>query len=64
MKYFKVGQHVRALRKKTGLNRAAFGKPLGVSEHAVRSWEEGKKTPSGSAQILLEKIYGFTIKKD
>ena len=54
---------IRALRiKKTpkGLtvedSREEFGKLLGVSGHAVRSWEEGKRTPGGAAVKLLKQI--------
>ena len=43
---------VRA-RLRSGLSQAEFAAVLGVSKRTLEQWEQGRRTPSGAAQILL-----------
>jgi len=42
------------LRKRLGVSQAIFAKLLGVARDTEISWEQGRRTPSGSALRLLE----------
>lgn len=44
---------VAETRNRLNLSQIKFAEILGVSASAVRSWEQGKRQPSGSAQKLL-----------
>ena len=46
--------HIQEIRKKTRLSQIVFAKVLNVSASAVRQWEQGKRSPSGSTKVLLE----------
>lgn len=48
--------HIKAARTELGLTQAALAKKLGVSSHAVESWEQGRRTPSIPTMKLLEFI--------
>jgi len=45
---------IQEIRKKTRLSQIVFAKVLNVSASAVRQWEQGKRSPSGSTKVLLE----------
>jgi putative transcriptional regulator len=45
---------IREIREKTRLSQTVFAQALNVSASAVRQWEQGKRSPSGSTKILLE----------
>jgi len=45
---------VSQVRQKTGLSQSQFAKSLGISVNTLKSWEQGQRKPSGSAQILLK----------
>lgn len=47
-------EKILALRKKMKLSQAVFAAVLNVSPSSIRQWEQGKRTPSGSTQVLLE----------
>lgn len=47
---------VRGLRKHLGLTQEAFARDFGFSVSAVRHWEQGKRHPEKSAEILLRLI--------
>lgn len=40
-------------RQKTGLSQNKFAKALRISPATLKSWEQGKRNPSGSAVALL-----------
>lgn len=42
------------LRKKMKLSQSVFADVLNVSSSSIKQWEQGKRTPSGSTQVLLE----------
>ena len=45
---------IREIRLKTRLSQTVFAEALNVSVSAVRQWEQGKRSPSGSTKVLLE----------
>ena len=42
-----------AIRALTGLSQVDFAKQIGVSVGTLRNWEQGRRTPDGSARVLL-----------
>ena len=49
-----TSEEIASLRKKMNLSQAVFAEVLNVSPSSIRQWEQGKRTPSGSTQVLLE----------
>lgn len=45
---------IRNLRQKLHLSQSAFAKLLVVSPKTLQSWEQGNRTPAGSASRLLQ----------
>ena len=41
-------------RRKTGLSQTDFAKIMGISVRTLQSWEQGARTPSGPAAVLLK----------
>ncbi|ULJ63701.1 type II toxin-antitoxin system MqsA family antitoxin [Wielerella bovis] len=41
-------------RHKTGLSQSKFADSLNISVHTLKSWESGKRKPSGAAAALLK----------
>ena len=44
---------VKAIRKRLGMTQSRFANTFGFALHAVRNWEQGKRTPEGAARVLL-----------
>jgi putative transcriptional regulator len=44
---------VQAIRKKTGLSQTAFASQVGVPVATLRNWEQGYRSPTGPARVLL-----------
>lgn len=49
----KLPEFVRA-RNKIGLSQSEFADLLGVSLRTLQDWEQGRRTPSGAARVLLQ----------
>lgn len=47
---------VAAIRRKSGLSQPEFAKRFGLSVGTLRDWEQGRKAPERTAQILLRVI--------
>ena len=45
---------IARIRMKVGLTQTSFAQLLGVSPRTLQDWEQGRRTPSGSAQTLLK----------
>lgn len=43
-------------RHKVGLSQRLFAERLGISVNTLKSWEQGKRQPSGSALALIKLI--------
>jgi putative transcriptional regulator len=44
---------VSAARHKLGLSQGRFARLLGISVRTLHHWEQGTRTPSGAARVLL-----------
>jgi putative transcriptional regulator len=44
---------VVATRQKLGLSQTKFAQLLGISVRTLHHWEQGTRTPSGAARVLL-----------
>ena len=42
-----------ATRQKLGLSQTEFSQLLGISVRTLHHWEQGTRTPSGAARVLL-----------
>ena len=47
-------EKISELRKQINVSQSVFASILNVSPSSIRQWEQGKRTPSGSTQVLLE----------
>ena len=47
---------VAAIRARTGLSQCAFAKSIGVAKGTLLNWEQGRRRPTGPAQVLLAMI--------
>ena len=45
--------NVAALRAKTGLSQHEFAQSIGVPKGTLLNWEQGRREPTGPAQVLL-----------
>ena len=44
---------VKAIRARLEMTQDQFACTFGFTLHAVRNWEQGKRTPEGAARVLL-----------
>jgi putative transcriptional regulator len=49
-------EEVKGIRAMMGVSQPIFGQFLGVDVKTVRSWEQGRRVPSGIARRFLEEI--------
>lgn len=47
---------VKAIRRASGMTQQAFARTYGFTLGALRDWEQGRKRPERSAQVLLRVI--------
>lgn len=47
---------VAAIRASTGLSQSAFARSIGVAKGTLLNWEQGRRRPTGPAQVLLAMI--------
>ena len=47
---------VAAIRARTGLSQGAFARSIGVAKGTLLNWEQGRRHPTGPAQVLLAMI--------
>ena len=47
---------VAAVRARSGLSQAAFARSIGVAKGTLLNWEQGRRQPTGPAQVLLAMI--------
>ncbi|PKM43889.1 MAG: transcriptional regulator [Gammaproteobacteria bacterium HGW-Gammaproteobacteria-1] len=45
---------VKAIREKTGMSQQRFCATFGISLGTLRHWEQGLRTPRGTARVLLK----------
>ena len=44
---------IKEIREKHGLSQQKFAELFGISVATLRNWEQGRRKPSGSANVLL-----------
>ena len=42
------------VRARLGLSQSKFANILGISAGTLQNWEQGRRTPAGSAKVLLK----------
>jgi putative transcriptional regulator len=47
---------VRAIRAKTGMTQSEFSRTFRISLPTLAKWEQGQRTPTGTARLLLHMI--------
>jgi putative transcriptional regulator len=47
---------VKAIRAKTGMTQERFCSTFGISLGTLRHWEQGLRTPRGTAKVLLQVV--------
>ena len=47
---------VAKIRAQTGLSQNAFARSIGVARGTLLNWEQGRRRPTGPAQVLLAMI--------
>lgn len=50
------GTDVKRIRMASGLSQAKFAKLIHVELGTLRNWEQGRRTPTGPARVLLRAI--------
>ena len=48
--------NVKAIREKTGMSQERFCATFGISIGTLRHWEQGLRTPRGTARVLLKVV--------
>lgn len=51
-----TAQDIKAIRGRTKLSQPAFAARFGLDVAALRDWEQGRRQPERSAQVLLSLI--------
>ena len=51
-----TGDEIREIRERNHVSQPVFASYLNVGRSTVAQWEQGKKTPSGSAARLLDLV--------
>ena len=52
-----ASNEVAEARLKTGLSQIQFAKALHISARTLQEWEQGRRQPSGAAQVLINIVY-------
>ena len=52
-KYEIPSNDIKEVRKNIGLSQQKFAELFGISVSTLRNWEQGRRKPSGSANVLL-----------
>ena len=47
---------VKAIREKTGMSQQKFCATFGISLGTLRHWEQGLRSPRGTARVLLKVV--------
>lgn len=47
------GRSIMATRQRLGLSQTEFARLLGISVRTLHHWEQGTRTPTGAARVLL-----------
>ncbi len=50
---FDTPAEITKVRDKLGVSQPMFARLLGISEKTLQNWEQGRRTPTGPAKVLL-----------
>lgn len=51
-----TAQDIKAIRQRTRMTQPAFARAFGLEVATLRDWEQGRRQPERSAQVLLALI--------
>ena len=51
--FVRDSHEVRQVREGLGISQDLFARLIGVSVNTVQNWEQGRRTPTGPARVLL-----------
>jgi len=51
---FTAKNDIAKVRGKLGLSQSKFAAVLGISANTLQNWEQGRRSPTGSARVLLK----------
>ena len=51
---FDTVEEVAKLRGQLGVSQPKFAQLLGISQKTLQNWEQGRRTPTGPAKVLLK----------
>ncbi len=52
-----TANQIKEIRANLQLSQSVFAKLLNVSPSSIRQWEQGKRYPTGSTQVLLDLLH-------
>ncbi len=52
-----TADRIKEIRENLKLSQVVFARLLNVSPSSIRQWEQGKRRPTGSTQVLLDLLY-------
>ena len=52
-RFVRDNRDVRHVRETLGISQGTFARLIGVSVNTVQNWEQGRRTPTGPARVLL-----------
>ena len=52
-RFVRDSRDVRHVRESLGVSQLSFARLIGVSVNTVQNWEQGRRTPTGPARVLL-----------
>ncbi len=47
---------VKLIRERCGLSQTKFARLIGVSAKTLQTWEQGQRSPTGPAKVLLKLV--------
>ncbi|MFA6013111.1 MAG: NadS family protein [Desulfobacteraceae bacterium] len=47
---------IKSIRERTGASQEAFAAMLNISPKTLKNWEQGQRTPTGPARVLLKLV--------
>ncbi len=56
----RLSEILKELRKSEGLSQAELAKKVGLSVHAINSYESGRREPNSKAMAALERYFGVS----
>ena len=58
-----IGERIRAIRKAAGLSTFHFAIAIGVTDSAIRSYENGDRVPRDETKVKIADFAGKTVQE-